>query len=167
MARKRRTSEQVKLAHAIRNRKYDEQARKLRASHLFSKETFNAKDGGVDLRMSPDKWPATTKARITKYYKELAPRLAGDYVVKRYYKPGRLKVAAAAALQTRLLPGQKAVAFSVDKDQDLEVSFDRKNRITVKRGGILEDKHFFDAAAMLIDLHLVRYSWARWMGFRV
>ena len=151
MAKKRRTPAQVKLAHEIQNRKYDRIARELRGSHLFAWEMFNAKDGGVDLRKSPDDWPAETKRRLTNYWKELAPRLSGEYKVKRYYKSGRLEKAAEAALQGKLLPGQKAVAFSHDKKQKLEVTFDRQDRIHVKKGGIDEDKTFFDQREFQLD----------------
>lgn len=151
MAKKRRTKKEVLRDKGIQRRKYREHAKALRDSHLFGKEMFNAKDAGIDLRMSPDKWSAEGKRRITNYWKELAPRLSGDYKVKRYYKPGRLEKAAEASLQGKLLPGQKAVAFSHDKDQDLEVEFDRYDRIHVKKGGINQDTLLFDMDEMLTD----------------
>ncbi len=149
MTKRRRTSAQVAIANKVKNATYLRRAKKLRATHAFG-DLFSAKEG-ADFRKHPESWSPLLKARITKYAKELGPLIAGEWEIKRYFRPDHLASVIEASPQERRLPGQKAAIFPVDYKQKVKVSFDRKHRITVSRGGIEEQKLFFDMNALVRD----------------
>lgn len=154
MARKKkrkspRTSEQMRIARKVQSATYLRRAKKLRATHAFG-DLFSAKQG-ADFRKRPESWSPQMRARITKYARSLGPIIAGESVTKRFFRPDNLNIAITASPQRRSLPGQKAAIFPIDKGQSLEVSIDRKHRITVKRGGIEENSMLFDMNALVAD----------------
>lgn len=144
MAKKPLTKKQ--LREKIRLEDYKRQAKKLRATNAFG-DLFKAK-GGVDFR-SPKSWSPAVKSRITRYAKELGPLLASPTKTKRYYRPDHLRSAIEVTGQEKMLKGQKAALFPVDDlREDIEITFDKKHRAHVKRGGIVEQRIYFDPNEM-------------------
>jgi hypothetical protein len=126
-------------------RKYKERAKRMRV--LFRDE-FSAANG-FDLR-KPASWTPAQKAKVTRYFREVAPTITGDFVVKRYRRKDSLEAAARASLQGAVLPGQTAVGFSVDPGEKLDVKV-RKGKAVVARNGQAEVSLYFDKAAFLED----------------
>ncbi len=152
MARKRRTSAQVALDKEVKNNIYKERAKKLRATNAFG-DLFTNKRSGIDLRRSPDDWPAAAKARITKYARELGPMIAGEMVIKRYYRKDHLDIAISATGQEHKLPGQKAAIFATDRPgEKIDIKFSKKHKLKlVKREGLEEILVGLDHGAMVED----------------
>jgi len=151
MAWKRRTAAQVALAKEVKNNQYKKRVKALRATNAFG-DMFKAGVSGADLRRSPDDWPSVIKARITKYAKELGPLIAGETKTKRYFRPDHLASAIEVSPQENRLPGQKAALFPVDdREERVKISFDRKHRIKVIRGGVEEIKMNFDMNEFILD----------------
>jgi len=142
----RRPLTKTELRKKIRNEDYKRQAKKLRGTNAFG-DLFKAKSG-VDLR-SPDSWSPAVKARVTRYAKELGPLLAGETKTKRYFREDHLRSAVEVSGQEKMLKGQKAALFPVDDfREEVQITFDRKHRPTVVRGGIEEQRINFDANEM-------------------
>lgn len=116
---------------------YKQRARRMRG--LFG-DTFKAKDG-YDLRKIKS-WSPAQKSKVTKYFRVMAPRITGDFVVKRYRRQDSIDAAVVASLQEQRLKGQTAVAFSVDSGDKLSVKIKRstktvrKSRVNKKTGEI-------------------------------
>ena len=130
---------------AIAEFNYKDRVKRMRG--LFG-DQFKASNG-YDLRKVGD-WTPAQKAKVTKYFRVIAPRITGDFVVKRYRKPENLKAAIDASLQEGMLKGQTAAVYSVDPGEKLEVKI-IKGRAKVKRDGVGEQKMIFDKAAFLDD----------------
>lgn len=152
MAKKRRTAEQIALEKRVKNDIYKDRAKKLRATGAFG-DLFTAKRSGIDLRKSPDQWPAAAKARVTKYARELGTLIAGQNKAKRYYRKDHLKQAVHASGQENILPGQRAAIFAIDRpDERIEITFTKKHRIkTVRRDSLEEIIRDLDRTAMIAD----------------
>lgn len=151
MAKKKKKAPLTKpqLKKKVANERYYRQAKKLRATNAFGDLFKPGK--GVDLR-SPQSWPPHVKARVTKYAKELGPLIAGPTKTKRYFRPDHLRSAIEVSSQERMLPGQKAAIFAVDDfREDVKITFDRKHRPKVVRGGIEEVKINFDIDLLIRD----------------
>ena len=129
----------------IKRAQYKERAKRMRV--LFRDE-FSAKNG-FDLR-KVDSWTPAQKAKVTKYFRVVAPRITGDFVVKRYRRSDNLEAAVRSSLQEKLLPGQTAAAFSVDPGEDLTVKV-REGKAIVARNGMRQLELMFDKAAFLSD----------------
>jgi hypothetical protein len=143
MARKKTTKE---LAAQLKRNQYKERAKRLRP---FFGDSFKAANG-FDLR-SPGKWTPQQKAKVTKYFRVMAPRITGEFKVKRYRIPERLNSAIDATLQEQPLKGQTAAVFSVyDTREKLDVKI-VKGKAQVKRSGVGQVKLKFDKAAFLAD----------------
>jgi hypothetical protein len=148
MPKKKLTPKELK--RRVRNERYKEKARKLRATNAFG-DLFKA-SGGVDLR-SPERWSPAVKARVTRYAKELGPLIAGPSKTKRYFREDHLQQAIDASPQTVKLKGQKAAIFPVDDiDDEIEIAFTKDHQIErVVKGGIQEQKIYFDFDAFVRD----------------
>lgn len=149
---KRRTPEQIALDKEVKNRIYIDRVKKLRATNAFG-DLFTAKKSGIDLRRSPDNWPAHAKARITRYARELGPLIADENITKRYYRKDHLSEAIRASGQEKKLPGQKAAIFYVDDpNETIELNFSKNHKLkTIKRGNIFEDLLSLDRDLMIRD----------------
>lgn len=138
------TSKRAALA-AIKRERYKQRVAELR--RYF--EGFKAADG-FDLR-DVDEWTAAQKAKISRYWEVMGIQVARPHVVKRYKRPERIKAAAEFAQQDRLLKGQKAVLIPADDAKELRVSFDKDDRIKVRRRGVYVNKISFNKRAFLAD----------------
>lgn len=108
-------------------------------------------DSGYDLR-KPDAWTPAMKARVTKYYRIMAPRLTPENkVVKRYRRKDHIQRAILATYQEKLLPGQTAAVFTVDPGQDLEIEFNKYHEPIVRRAGVRENEYKFDKKNLAAD----------------
>jgi hypothetical protein len=143
MVKSKKTAKQ--LEREIRNLQYKERAKRMRG---FFGDMFKAKDG-YDLR-KVDSWTPQQKAKVTRYFRVIAPRITGDFIVKRYRKPENITAAIQASLQERVLEGQTAAAFNVDPGEKLEIKI-REGRASVKQGGIDRVRLPFNKAAFLED----------------
>jgi len=146
--RKRKRKKRVTKAarqKAIDEFNYKDRVKRMRG--LFGDE-FKASEG-YDLRKFND-WTPQQKAKVTRYFRVIAPRITGDFVVKRYRRPDNLEAAIDATLQEKKLPGQTAAVFSVDPGEKLDVKI-RRGKATVSRDGLAEQKLIFDKAAFLDD----------------
>lgn len=128
-----------------KKRQYKERAKRMRG---FFGDEFKA-TAGYDLR-SVDSWTPQQKAKVTKYFRVMAPRITGDFIVRRYTVPENLDAAIDASLQEKKLPGQTAVAFSVDPGEKLEIKV-KRGVATVKKHGIQRIELKFDKKAFLND----------------
>jgi len=108
---------------------YKQRARRMRG--LFG-DQFKAKDG-YDLRKI-NSWTPAQKAKVTKYFRVMAPHITGDFVVKRYRRQDSIDAAINASLQEQdvKLKGQTAVAFSIDSGDKLTVKIKRSTKIVEK-----------------------------------
>lgn len=125
---------------------YRERAKRLRP---FFKDVFTASEG-FDLR-SPDKWTPAQKAKVTKYFRVMAPHITGDFVVKRYRRPDNKKAALEASMQERPLKGQTAVAFrKTDTREALRVTV-KDGVANVVRSGVEQISLDFNRKAFMRD----------------
>jgi len=129
----------------IRKENYRTRVKRMRG--LFG-DQFKAKDG-YDIRKI-NSWTPAQKAKITKYFRVIAPRITGDFVVKRYRRQDSIDAAVEASLQEKRLKGQTGVAFSIDPGDKIEVKV-RKGKATVVRNGLQRAKLAFDKQAFLED----------------
>ena len=130
---------------AIQKANYIERTKRMRG--LFG-DQFKAKDG-YDLRKI-NSWTPAQKAKVTRYFRVIAPRITGDFVVRRYRIKENFDAALSASLQEKPLKGQTAVAFSVDPGEKLEVKV-KKGRAKVVRDGFQNVKLQFDKNALIED----------------
>lgn len=130
---------------AIKQARYKDRVKELR--RYF--DGFAASDG-YDLR-DFDNWTGAEKAKITRYWEVMGIQIARPHVVKRYRKPSHIKSAIQFAQQDRPLKGQRAVLIPSDDPKSLQVSFNTKGDIKVKRRGVLVGKLLFDRRAFLTD----------------
>ena len=149
---KRRTREQIELDREVKNKIYRDRVKKLRATNAFG-DLFTAKKSGIDLRKSPDKWPAHAKARVTRYARELGSLIAAENVTKRYFRADHLSEAIRASGQEKKLPGQKAAIFYVDEPgEKIQLEFTKKHKLKrVKRGNVDEVPVELDRDLMMVD----------------
>lgn len=131
---------------AIERFNLNERVKKLRP---YFGDTFKPSEG-YDLRYM-DEWTPAQKAKVTEYYRVMAPRLAGDYVVKRYRRKDHLRSAINEAHQEKVLKGQKAVLFSVDPGEELDVRFSRTGKALVSRNNVDQETLLFNKRAFLED----------------
>lgn len=129
----------------IKRQQYKDRVKRMRP---FFGDMFKASEG-YDLR-SPDKWTPQQKAKVTRYFRVIAPRITGDFVKKRYRKPENIRAAIEASLQERVLPGQKVAAFNVDPGEQIEIKI-KDGRAAIKQAGVDRVKLPFNKAAFLAD----------------
>ena len=142
-ARARTTKKQrVKLD---KKRQYKERAKRLRP---FFRDMFSASEG-FDLR-KPGTWTPQQKAKVTKYFRVMAPNITGDFEVRRYRIPENQAAAVDASLQETTLKGQTGVAFRVDPGERLQIKI-RRGVATVKKHGVERVKLKFDKKAFMLD----------------
>jgi hypothetical protein len=111
-------------------------------------DTFKP-DKGFNLH-DVESWSPAQKTKVTRYFRIMAPRIAGgEKQVKRYRRKDHLLSAIDASLQEERLPGQTAAVFSVDPGQRVEITFDKKHKPIVKRGGITEQEFRFDKNSLM------------------
>jgi len=148
-ARKKKVSAdgktQAQREKEIKTHNYKDRAKRMRG---FFGDGFKAKDG-YDLRKI-NSWTPAQKAKVTRYFRVIAPRITGEFIVKRYRIPENREAAIVASLQEELLPGQTAAAFSVDPGEKINIKI-KRGKATVKRGGIEQIKMTFDKQAFLED----------------
>ena len=149
-ARKRRQRKKGELTKRerraiIKELNYKERAKKMRP---YFGDTFKASEG-FDLRR-PKTWTPAQKAKVTKYYRVMAPRLSHDFEVKRYRRPDKLENAIDASLQEHPLPGQTAALFSYDPGEQVEIVTEG-DEVRVVRQGLDRGKIKFDRNAFLED----------------
>jgi len=153
---KRRKGKQTKKQRIAGSKLDDYKQRARRMRGLFG-DQFKASDG-YDLR-SINSWTPAQKAKVTKYFRVMAPHITGDFVVKRYRRQDSLDAALDASLQEQdvKLKGQTAVAFSVDPGDKLAVKINRStktvttSRINKKTGEmIFTDKRVLVTTANVI-----------------
>jgi len=143
MARKQKSTAQRKALN--KKQQYAERAKRMRP--IF-RDMFSAKSG-FDLR-SPDSWTPAQKAKVTKYFRVVAPNITGDFEVKRYRIPENMAAAVDASLQEKPLKGQTGAAFRVDPGEKLEIKI-KHGVATVKQFGIRRIKLKFDKKKFLQD----------------
>jgi len=137
---------------------YKQRARRMRG--LFG-DQFKAKDG-YDLRKI-NSWTPAQKAKVTKYFRVIAPRITGDFVVKRYRRQDSIDAAVEASLQEKRLKGQTAVAFSIDSGDKLTVKIKRsvkiveKSRVNKKTGEMI----FTDERVLVTTANVVKNGLGR------
>lgn len=141
-----KTQTKVKRKKLDKKRQYKERAKRLRP---FFKDMFAAKTG-FDLR-SPGKWTPAQKARVTRYFRTMAPNITGDFEVKRYYIPENMAAAVEASLQERSLKGQTAAAFQVDPGERLDIKI-KRGVATIKKHGMARVKLKFDITLFAKDM---------------
>lgn len=115
----------------------------------FFGDTFKASEG-YDLR-SIDRWTPAQKAKVTEYFDVMRPRLAGDFVAKRYRRKDHIESAVIESHQEKLLKGQKAVLFSIDPGEDLDIRFSRSGKALVSRNAVGQDTLLFNKRAFMED----------------
>ena len=128
-----------------KKRQYKERAKRMRG---FFGDEFKA-SAGYDLRKVAS-WTPQQKAKVTKYFRVMAPRITGDFIKRRYTVPENLNAAIDASLQEKKLPGQTAVAFSIDPGERLEIKV-KRGVATVKKHGIQRIELKFDKQQFLAD----------------
>lgn len=129
----------------IKNDALKEHVKKMRP---YFGDMFKAKSG-FDLR-KPDTWTAAQKAKVTRYWRVIAPQAARTHKARFYRNKENLEAAVMHTQQERLLPGQKAALFQVAPGESLKVEV-RKGRVTSQRNSVPEKKVFFDPYRMLED----------------
>lgn len=141
MARTQKEREALHKRHL-----YKERAKRLRP---FFRDMFTAAEG-FDLR-KPGTWTPHQKAKVTKYFRVMAPHITGDFKVKRYRLPDNMRAAIDATLQEKPLKGQTAAAFRLaDVREVLDVQV-RKGTARVKQSGVSRIKLEFNKAAFMAD----------------
>ena len=135
----------AQLEKEVKREQYRERVKRMRG--LFG-DQFKPKDG-YDLRRI-NSWTPQQKSKITRYFRVIAPRITGDFVVKRYRKAENLRAAIDASLQEKPLRGQTAAAFSVDPGERVEIKVVR-GRATVKKQGLKQVRLMFNKNAFLVD----------------
>jgi hypothetical protein len=140
------TGEQRRL---IRNSHYRDRVEKLRP---YFGDLFKAKpDGSYDLRKSPDQWSSQAKAKLTKYWRVIAPQIAQKHKARFFRRPDHLKAAIVHTQQEDFLPGQRAALFPLEAKEKLTIKFTRRGRIRVDRQGVGVEKSYFDPQLMFKD----------------
>ncbi len=125
---------------------YKTRAKRLRP---FFKDMFSAKSG-FDLR-KPGTWTPQQKRKVTNYFRVMAPRITGDFKVKRYRLPENTRAAIDASLQEHPLKGQTAVAFSMTHPREkLEISI-KDGVANVRQSGVSHVELKFNKKAFLKD----------------
>lgn len=140
------TAEQRRI---IRNSHYRDRVKKLRP---YFGDLFKPKgDGSFDLRKSPDEWSPQAKAKLTKYWRVIAPQIAQKHKARFFRRPDHLKAAIVHTQQEDFLPGQRAALFPVQPKEKLKIKFSRRGRIRVDRQGVGVEKSYFDPQLMFKD----------------
>lgn len=140
-----KTKTKVQRQKLDKKRQYKERAKRLRP---FFKDMFAAKSG-FDLR-SPGQWMPAQKARVTRYFRTMAPNITGDFEVKRYYILENMAAAVDASLQEMPLKGQTAAAFRVDPGERLDIKI-KRGVATIKKHGMARIKLKFDKRLFMED----------------
>jgi len=136
---------------AERKKKYKTSQYKERAKRLrpFFKGQFAAGEG-FDLR-KPDSWTPAQKAKVTKYFRVMAPHITGDFVTKRYRNKENEQAAFDASLQEHRLKGQTGIAFKLsDPNEKLEIVV-KRGKATIKQSGVTRVKIKFNRERFLAD----------------
>lgn len=108
-------------------------------------------DGSYNLRVPPEQWSRSAKARVVRYWKIIAPQIAQTHKARYYRKPANLKAAVDYTQQEKFLPGQKAALFPYQPGESQSVKISRKGRVRVMRGGIGTVKVRFSKQGMIED----------------
>jgi hypothetical protein len=119
-----------------------------KAMRPYFGDMFKAKSG-FDLR-KPGKWTPAQKAKVTKYWRVIAPQVARTHEARYYRVPENLEAAVMYTQQERLLPGQKAALFAKTPDEKIEVKV-RGGRINVRRNSVEVGKVYFDPDLLIAD----------------
>lgn len=131
----------------IKKALYKERAKALRP---YFGDTFKA-SSGYDLRLDPDKWTPAQKAKITKYWRVIAPQIARPHKARYFRRKDHLQDAIIYTQQEQFLPGQTAALFAAAPDETLEVKFDKRGEVMVRRQGLDVRKVNFDMHLLLED----------------
>lgn len=132
----------------IKRSLYRDRVEKLRP---YFGDLFRPKaDGSYDLRKSPDTWSPKDKARVTKYWRVIAPQIVQAHKPRYYRRDDHLRAAVAHTQQEDFLPGQRAALFAVEEGETLKVKV-RGNKVKVVRQGVGVEKAYFDPQLMIRD----------------
>jgi hypothetical protein len=105
---------------------------------------------GFDLRYF-DQWSPHMKAKITKYWRVIAPQVARPHKARYFRRPDHLEEAIAYTQQEAFLPGQTAALFAADEGEALDIKFARDGTPRVKRQNISVEKVYFNLHLMFAD----------------
>lgn len=122
---------------------------RVKAMRPYFGEMFKAKSG-FDLRKS-EEWTGAQRARVTKYWRVMAPHVAKSHKARYFKREDHLREAIAYTQQEAFLPGQRAALFAAEESEALRVKFDSRGAIAVKRQGVEVDKVYFDVKGFMED----------------
>lgn len=129
----------------IKNDMLREQVKKMRP---YFGELFKA-GSGYDLR-KVNHWTPHQKAKVTNYWRVIAPQAARSHSARYYRDPENLEAAIMYTQQERPLKGQKAALYALTPGETLKVKV-KKGRVKVRRNAVAVDKVYFDPDVLISD----------------